>query len=462
MDFGVKTTSIRNLVAGTAISGALAITVFTGSSQNSKKTLAEKINAATQSANMKVAQVRSKSSSSKDFNQNDGNAFGSTTTYHSYTWDYCQNWVGQDLCEKWLDPYISEHGFGGEQSVLEGKVASIYSQMKESYKGEGGKYAIWNVKTKGGAPILDEQGRLNRKALTQFEINDEAKAALDAVGVEAAKDAIAGTFNENEPKETMPNMETLRALAQNLTWTYRNHLVAKLGELRRMKEGIELPGGENMTGCDSIMNSQKQGEQDDGDKHYNQAELAEDTQDVELEQRMQLCRQMMAKSVRDVNPTVKNGQISSGDPNSEQIDEWRARVNIAILDNLGIEANEIPKPSDAVLTQEELSSDTIAYDDDGKEKRVLITPKEQLEHYNAALEKAAKKQAELAKRTLGHIPDEGNLTRSNQITPGSISAMKLNGLTKEMKKSLKGEDVAGLKTAQPEMTPEELIQTANQ
>ncbi|NBW99849.1 hypothetical protein EBR03_09805, partial [bacterium] len=139
MDFGVKTTSIRNLVAGTAISGALAITVFTGSSQNSKKTLAEKINAATQSANMKVAQVRSKSSSSKDFNQNDGNAFGSTTTYHSYTWDYCQNWVGQDLCEKWLDPYISEHGFGGEQSVLEGKVASIYSQMKESYKGEGGK-----------------------------------------------------------------------------------------------------------------------------------------------------------------------------------------------------------------------------------------------------------------------------------------------------------------------------------
>ena len=309
---------------------------------------------------------------------------------------------------------------------------------------------------------MDEQGRLNRKALTQFEINDEAKAALDAVGVEAAKDAIAGTFNENEPKETMPNMETLRALAQNLTWTYRNHLVAKLGELRRMKEGIELPGGENMTGCDSIMNSQKQGEQDDGDKHYNQAELAEDTQDVELEQRMQLCRQMMAKSVRDVNPTVKNGQISSGDPNSEQIDEWRARVNIAILDNLGIEANEIPKPSDAVLTQEELSSDTIAYDDDGKEKRVLITPKEQLEHYNAALEKAAKKQAELAKRTLGHIPDEGNLTRSNQITPGSISAMKLNGLTKEMKKSLKGEDVAGLKTAQPEMTPEELIQTANQ
>jgi len=457
MDFGVKTSSIRNLVAGTAIAGAIGLTLTsTKDSKTAKKELAQKLNAISENVNLKVAQVQgSGSQAGKEFNRNDGNAFSANTTYHSYTWDYCENWIGEDLCEKWLDPYVSQHGFTGDQSVLEGKVASLYQQMKETYKGDGGKYAIWDIKLKSGESLKDEQGRLNRKALSQFSLSKEAREAIDSVGVEAARAAMAETFDEKDSKDTMPNMEALRTIAKNLTISYRNNLVAKLGEIRRMKKGVEMTGGENYAGCDALA--------DETDEHPKQGELSDEAKNAGFEQRMQLCKQMMSASVSAVNPTVKDGQVVSGDANDEQVDEWRARVNIAVLDNLGVDPNSIPKPSDATLTEREISSEMISYSKDGtKEEIVYETPKAQIEAYNEMLETAAKQQAEISKSTIGHLPNLGQNITKNKITPGQVSAVEINGLTKQMKNELKGEQVVGANVKAMEMTPEELIQTANQ
>jgi hypothetical protein len=457
MDFGVKTSSIRNLVAGTAIAGAIGLTLTsTKDSRTAKKELAQKLNAISENVNLKVAQVQgSGSQAGKEFNRNDGNAFSANTTYHSYTWDYCENWIGEDLCEKWLDPYVSQHGFTGDQSVLEGKVASLYQQMKETYKGDGGKYALWDIKLKSGESLKDEQGRLNRKALTQFSLTKEAREAIESVGVEAARAAMAETFDEKDSKDTMPNMESLRAIAKNLTISYRNNLVAKLGEIRRMKKGVEMTGGENYAGCDALA--------DETDEHPKQGELSDEAKNAGFEQRMQLCKQMMSASVSDINPAVKDGQVVSGDASDEQVDEWRARVNIAVLDNLGVDPNSIPKPSDATLTEREISSEMISYSKDGtKEEIVYETPKAQIEAYNEMLETAAKQQAEISKSTIGHLPNLGQNIRKNKITPGQVSAVEINGLTKQMKNDLKGEQVVGANVKAVEMTPEELIQTANQ
>lgn len=457
MDFGVKTSSIRNLVAGTAIAGAIGLALTSAKdSQSAKKELAKKLNSISDNVNLKVAQVQANGSQAgKEFNRNDGNAFSANTTYHSYTWDYCENWIGEDLCEKWLDPYISQHGFTGDQSVLEGKVASIHQQMKETYKGDGGKYAIWDIKLKSGESLKDEQGRLNRKALTEFSISKEARDAIEKVGVDAARTAMAETFDEKDSKDTMPNMESLRTIAKNLTISYRNNLVAKLGEIRRMKQGVEMTGGENYAGCDALA--------DETDEHPKQGELSDDAKNAGFEERMKLCRQMMSTSVRDVNPTVKEGQVVSGDANDEQVDEWRARVNIAVLDNLGIDPNSIPKPSDAALNEREISSEMITYSKDGtKEEIVYETPKEQIAAYNEMLETAAKQQAEISKRTIGHLPNLGQNIRANRITPGQVSAVEINGLTKEMRNNLKGQKVLGADVKALEMSPEELIQTANQ
>jgi hypothetical protein len=178
---------------------------------------------------------------------------------------------------------------------------------------------------------------------------------------------------------------------------------------------------------------------------------------------MQLCKQMMSASVSDINPAVKDGQVVSGDASDEQVDEWRARVNIAVLDNLGVDPNSIPKPSDATLTEREISSEMISYSKDGtKEEIVYETPKAQIEAYNEMLETAAKQQAEISKSTIGHLPNLGQNIRKNKITPGQVSAVEINGLTKQMKNDLKGEQVVGANVKAVEMTPEELIQTANQ
>jgi hypothetical protein len=447
MGLGDKIPSFKSMAVGTLV---LGITGGVGSSTDS---LQEKLNRVLKHSNAKVAQTPTKGS---QLNKGDGNSSNSTTTYHSYAWDYCEEWVGTDLCKKWLDPYISDHGFSADKSALEGKIAEVYSGARENKSANS--WGIWDVEVKAGQEIKDEQGRLNRKALSKFEIKEDVQTELKKIGKEAALDNLVDSIDKDAPKDTIPNSMALRALAANYTQAYRNNLVGLLGGVRRMKEGIEVPGGENYLDCASIM-SQKQSEETD-EKLSAQAPLTDKAIDTGLEKRIQLCNQMMQTSIQMVNPVAQGDQIVSGDPNSEQIDEWRIRANLQVLDDLTTDASKIQKPSDANLNQRDLASEMVV-SNDGKEETVYELPKEQIETYNKMLENAAKAQAAVAKVTLQHIGDSSRQIESNKIN-GSISAIEINGLTPAQKKDLKDAKVNSVQEIRPEMTPGDLIQTANQ
>ncbi|NBX82977.1 hypothetical protein EBQ90_07810 [bacterium] len=99
--------------------------------------------------------------------------------------------------------------------------------------------------------------------------------------------------------------------------------------------------------------------------------------------------------------------------------------------------------------------------ENGKETVSYELPKDQIEAYNAMLEKAAKSQEAVAKTTIGHIPDDSQAILSNKLKD-SVSAVEINGLSREMKEYFKGEKVNTIEDFKPEMTPQELIQTAGQ
>ena len=265
------------------------------------------------------------------------------------------------------------------------------------------------------------------------------------------------TVDQDESKETMPNMESLRAIAGSLTMAYRNNLVGLLGGLWRNTKGVEIPGGVNYTDCNIIMSNQNSEETDE--KLRAQGPLDDKTRDMDLEKRVQLCRQMMNQSVRTVNPEVKGDQIASGDPNKEQIDQWRVRANIDLVDDLTKEASSITKPSDANLTQEEVGS-AVVLSENGNEKTVYELPKDQIGAYNEMLKTAAQSWQQFSKGTIGHISDESDRILSHQIK-GPINAVKLN-LANKSRRDLAGEKTSQLPINDLEMTPQELIQTANQ
>jgi len=455
MGIGDKFNSAAALVVGASLVGGLSLVGTSSSGKNPNKALAQKISRVMDDPNIRVAQTRSASGKKQDVNKNDANPFGSTTTYHSYTWDVCEEWLDAETCKKWLDPYISQHGFGDEKSVLEGKIASLYAGMRENKSDN--QWAIWNVQTKAGQSIKDEQGRLNRKALTKFELKEEVKEELDKIGKDTAGDLMVKTVDQDESKETMPNMESLRAIAGSLTMAYRNNLVGLLGGLWRNTKGVEIPGGVNYTDCNIIMSNQNSEETDE--KLRDQGPLDDKTRDMDLEKRVQLCRQMMNQSVRTVNPEVKGDQIASGDPNKEQIDQWRVRANIDLVDDLTKEASSITKPSDANLTQEEVGS-AVVLSENGNEKTVYELPKDQIGAYNEMLKTAAQSWQQFSKGTIGHISDESDRILSHQIK-GPINAVKLN-LANKSRRDLAGEKTSQLPINDLEMTPQELIQTANQ
>ena len=167
----------------------------------------------------------------------------------------------------------------------------------------------------------------------------------------------------------------------------------------------------------------------------------------------------MAQSIRTVNPQVEDGKIVSGDPNSEQIDQWRVRANLEVIDDLSKDAASITKPADANLSQREVASEVVVTED-GTEKTIYELPKDQIEAYNTMLDNAAKKQSEISQRTAGQIPDESSAIKENKIDD-SINLVRLNSplKSKSIRAELAGQTVNVVTGKDLEMTPQELIQS---
>lgn len=401
------------------------------------KKLSEKLLKLSQSLDMKETRYPDSKGGGKDFNANDGNSFTSNTTYHTKVWSTCENWLGPTQCQRWIDPYVSEHGKDGDRSPLEGAVWEEY-QGKRGGQGNGGQYAIWEVASKGGR-ILDVDGKLDRTQLAKFKLLPQVERKVAQVGRDTATRQINLTMEDSDKEqETMPNMESLRMMASRWTKMFRNRLVSNIGELRANDRPIEFGLSEEAADCDQYLAAMRA----EGDRFRLEERLDKqgrqqiETRQLNLERRYNLCQQMRQKDVYAVNPTVIGNEVLETGPQNEQIDKWRSRVNIALIDYVGIDVNSVPKPGDQQIEEDEIKQEMSEFGAGGLEggsKRV--SNGEQLDGYNQALEDAAAGMRKVAAR-VSTIKDTSDDILKYKIARGTRNAVDINSLTNEMRTTL--------------------------
>ena len=412
-----------------------------GDEQSAREELANKLLKLSRSLDMKeAAEPTSKGEGGKDYNSNDGNSFTSNTTYHSNVWSRCLEWIGGQFCNRWLDPFVSPHGFGADKSPLEAIVGQAWQNRKVDEDVGGTNYAIWEVNRIGGGSNLDVDGKFDRKGLIDWRLQDDVRKAVEKVGSDTAIRQISLTYDDNTGKgqNTMPNIESLRVMASRWTKMMRNRLVTNIGESRAMKPGIEFALGEEIPDCESYLTA-VENDQDlvlIEERIQAQGSLAPATLANSLQQRYESCVKLRNASVYAVNASYQDGEVSQGDPNDEAIDEWKSRLNIAAIDFAGIDPNELPKPGAGVLKEEDLSTEMRDYAEGGLTyEMVRKTPREQLDSYNKNLEEAAAGMEAVTSRS-GVIVDNSDRIREFKIEAGKMNAIRINDITPEMRQEL--------------------------
>jgi hypothetical protein len=415
----------------------------TGNEREARRRLAEKLLRLGRSLDMKEASYpESAGGGGQSFNRNDGNSFTSNTTYHSNVWSRCLEWVGGQFCNSWLDPYVSAHGFGGDKSPLEGVVASHWQQRKTDGDSVGPTHVIWQVERADGGSNLDADGKFDLKGLADWRLLPDVRKDVEKVGFDTAVRQISLTYDDSTGKgeNTMPNIESLRLMASRWTKMYRNRMVASLGESRAMSTGVEAALGEDVPDCDAYSTAVQNDQEITGIQERIQAQpvLQPETQAESLDRRVAACRALKAASVFAVNPTARGADLVKGDPNEEQIDRWKMRLNIAAIDFAGVDVSKMPRPGYGRIRQEDLSSELRDYNVGGLTfKKVRRTPRQQIDGYNKALESAAAGMSEVASRS-DFIKDNSKEYLKFRIRPTTMSAVRINDLTPEMRAELRG------------------------
>lgn len=429
--------------------------------RKAREDLAGRLLRLSQSLDMKEAKYEESAAGGKSYDANTGNSFVSNTTIHYNVESTCRAWLGgnSDICETWLDPFISEHGFGGDFSPLEGAVASSWRENQTV--DQGGRYRIWDVERQGGGPNTDADGKFDKSGITDWRITDSVRQKLEEVGEQTAVRQIALSFDESNPKggkpsNTMPNMEGLRMMASRWTKMFRNRLVANLAEMRVADKGTEVLLNEEKVDCESYVQAmQREQEQTRVEERLaNQAKLDVETTIRSLQQRYQACVALRASSVEAVNPEVQGDQVVEGDPDAERYDKWRTRLNIAAIDNVGIDVNSLARPRSMTVSEEDQSARLAQWEEGGQKirGRKQMTNAQQLQSYNNNLELAAAGMKEVALRT-GNVVDNSDFVKKHKIQKGQFNAIRLNSLTSEMRRELSSTSMqkSGVMKGAPEL-----------
>lgn len=400
------------------------------------------------SGNVNLREARTKDSTQNpqaDTNANDGNSFSANTTYHSYVMDYCESWIGPRRCQKFLDPYVSIHGSGGDRSVLEGVVYDEYLAQRNDVdvraSGNGTqRYKIWDVKTNGGA-LIDGEGRLERRSLTSWALRQDVKKKVQKAGVDLADQLVASSFEPGEAKDgsVLPNMETIRDMASRFTRNIRNRLVSLKGDIDVAQPGIEMMSGEEMPDCNDYATAMQSNPDRFRleEKIDPQAPLSPQSRKP-LEQRISLCQKARNMNIYSVNNQVQGNEVKPTQADNAWVDEWRTRANLVTIDRAGADPNEVDIPRNTQIEKEEFTQDVAVFDKGGRNMRtVAMTNADQMQSYNEQLEGAKRGYKEVSART-SMVPDRSAEIDQWKLEKGSINLVKLNGLTPEMRTELKG------------------------
>lgn len=377
-------------------------------------------------------------------NKSDLNPMPADTTFHSQVFHYCARWLFQTQmygrCKKWIPPYVSVHGYTAEQSPLEKKVAELYEASAPKNPDApvpNGQFAIWRIERKDGGNILDADGKIEREGLKRWELTRNAKAEVDRIGVVTAERTIDSTYDDGvDRRNTLPNMEGLRLMAQRFTKMMRNRAVAQTGDLRAMNKGVEIGLDLEFPECKDYPSAmQKEPEETYVQQRRNPQELLSvEAMGVDVKERIAKCNQLRAMSVYAVNPQIgANGKAESG--GEESLEKFRMRAQVGVIDSVGSNANDYTPPKGLEVGDDEQKVTYKDFVDGGRSYSLAQRNNgESLETYNRQLDKAADGWSKVSART--NIADVSDKIRSFKIQPKSVDAVTLNGATREMRSEL--------------------------
>lgn len=428
------------LLAALLASPAHAVTA---DEQRAREHLAKKLLKLSQNFNMHEGTFTESVTAAGVINKNDLNATPADTTFHSQTYHYCAQWLFQTQmygkCRKWIPPYVSVHGYTAEQSPLEKKVAELFeaSAPKGDAQPQGGQYAIWNIERKDKLSILDADGKIERDGIKRWDMTTKAKSEIDRVGVVTAERTIDSTYDSGADKRnTLPNMEGLRLMAQRWTKMMRNRAVSVSGDLRAMNKGVEIGLDVEFPECKDYTSAmQKEPEETFVQQRRNPQELLSvEAMGVDVKERIARCQQLKAMSVYAVNPNIgADGKVTGG--GEESYEKWRMRAQVGVIDSVGLDPNELPKPKDNQISEDEQKVTYKDFVDGGRQFSLgRRNNAESLQTYNQQLDSAADGWTQVSQRT--NIADVSGKIRSFKVAPKSVDAVTLNGPTREMRGEL--------------------------
>lgn len=421
-------------------------TATTEAERRAREHLAKKLLKLSQHFNMREGSFSESITQASDINENDLNPMPADTTFHSQVFHYCARWLFQTQmygrCQKWIPPYVSVHGYTSEQSPLERKVAELYEASvpkNPDAQVPSGQYAIWRIERKDGGGILDADGKIEREGIRRWELTAAAKAEIDRIGVATAERTIDTTYDDGtDRRTTLPNMEGLRLMAQRWTKMMRNRAVAVAGDLRAMDKGVEIGLDQQFPECEDYPRAMAaEPEETYVQQRRNPQELLSvEAMGVDVRERIARCRQLRAMSVYAINPQIgANGKVESGAAENESFEKWRMRAQVAVIDSVGMDPNELPKPSDNEISEDEQKVTYKDFVDGGRTYSLgRRSNAESLESYNKQLDRAADGWTQVAVRT--NLVDVSDKIRRFKIAPKSVDAVSLNGPTREMRNEL--------------------------
>lgn len=369
----------------------------------------------------------------KQTNANDKNSFMSSTTYHSYVWDYCLRWVGGRQCDEWLPAYVSLHGQDGDRSPLEGEVYNAWNANRtKAAQTKGQDYGIWKVAANGNPYKFD--GTLDRERLTEWRVKDNLKQNFEKVGTDAANRVVQKTYETGDSKDSLANMESLRMMAARWTKMFRNRLLSNIGDIRAMQPGIEVAQGEDIPDCNEYLNEVRRNQDrtriDERVDPQNVLQIESRTK--RLQERLALCQQ--AKNINAYVANVKaiGNQAKGTTPQGEAIDSALSRANLLAVDYTGIDVGEMPIDQRIQLREEDKMGQVTVWQNGGKNySKVYMSNAEQLQGYNRQLASAEVGYQEVAARS-NLIRGNKNLVSRYGIAPKQMNMVKLNDMTPDM------------------------------
>lgn len=462
---GSKLATIAAAALMLGATGVVAVRGITNGDEmqrQGKLALAKKVLQISQSGTMKEARYEeSKSGKGQQVDRNSGNPFPSNTAYHSTTRTTCLEWLDADKKEcrpgREVDPYITPHGMdGGEDaSGLESLIVKAYQAAQGKNNESGGEYKIWEVQARNGESFIDPITKaFDSEKVNQWRINQELQDQIAEVGYKTALEETKQVKDLGKGFEVAAPPEVLRTMASRYTKILRNRLATNLGEYRASQAGTEVLLNEEIYDNEQYAKNAKQVPGNDLEiRLEHQMPLDYRTNTVSLEERLAKAQKLKEADIRTPNAQIENGngEVRPGDPNTEGFDATANRLNIALIDRVGIDPNELIKAGDVSFSNKELAPIVGEYDENGNRKLVNVTNADQLDSYNEQLREAARGMADSAAKFPGSTPYTSEViekTLSFQIAPGTLNAVMINGRTKAMDEDL--QDTGVPRTSTPD------------